>query len=169
MFRRVPLVRTYGPSSAVPLPAKFRPIDTRKKQLKWATQRKNSFVAYTVTNSRCVAQLDVKSQSTGVGGKAIWCKRVCYRRSPGSEKRPTSCSASRTCADHGFSDMRIQFFVLDLLPGLRWRDVNTAARLICTTWQNGQNGDLDVVRPIPGLVPTLSERAGTKPILKQRY
>ena len=119
--------------------------------------------------------------------------------------------------------------------------MNTAARLICTTWQNGQNGDLDVVRPIhlsqvsnaaptvfvgidlepigiavvpetavdqiplvlrffstrrkplrlksddsfsqlsragvcsnrvtrrPGLVPTLSERAGTKPILKQRY
>lgn len=50
--------------------------------------------------------------------------------------------------DDGFGNVRIQLFVLDLLPGLRWRDVNTATRLICTTWQNGQNRDVDVVRPI---------------------
>lgn len=54
MFKRVPLVQSYGPSSAVPLTAKFRPIDTRKNEAKWATQRKNSFVVCTVTNRRGV-------------------------------------------------------------------------------------------------------------------
>ena len=54
MFKRVPLVQSYGPSSAVPLTAKFRPIDTRKSEAKWTTQRKNSFGVGTVTNRRGV-------------------------------------------------------------------------------------------------------------------
>lgn len=60
MFKRVPLVQSYGPSSAVPLTAKFRPIDTRKNEAKWATQRKNSFLVCTVTNRRrVVLRLDL--------------------------------------------------------------------------------------------------------------
>ena len=51
-------------------------------------------------------------------------------------------------AHHRFGDMRIQLFVVDLLPCLRRRNMNTSAGLIDPAWQNRQNGDLDIVGPI---------------------
>ena len=76
MFKRVPLVQSYGPSSAVPLTAKFRPIDTRKNEAKWATQTKNSFLVCTVTNRRgVVLRLDLG----GLVGQRGGCVVSCYR------------------------------------------------------------------------------------------
>jgi hypothetical protein len=68
-----------------------------------------------------------------------------------------------------FRNVRVDVFVIDLLSGLRGRNLDTAAWLIRSTWQSGQNRNLNVVRPIqlaevPDAAPRISIAVYFEPV-----